>query len=108
MARIGLLAALVIAGLGCGGSDPCGDSKCPNEPKKTQAQYTQCVNQHEANKNAKCNAEFSAYERCSKGAELCKSDGTIDGSATSTKISNDCKLEGNAYLCCTTTLFCPK
>jgi hypothetical protein len=103
---MGLLAAVWIAAAGCGGNDPCADSPCPNDARKTPAQYDQCVRDHQANQNAKCNAPNLNYELCTKAQVVCTSGGTTDGSATLTRINNNCKTELDAATCCAISFLC--
>ena len=106
MARFGLLAALVFAGFGCGGGDPCAGSRCPNDSRPTQTQYQDCVSRHNADRNKKCNAESLNYELCVQSSTVCTSGGTTDGSASLSKANSNCSAAFDAVLCCNAAFFC--
>lgn len=101
MARMEFLAALVIFSMGCGGSDPCAGSRCPNESRPSSEQYQRCVQDHNAARDNKCNSQVLNYELCVKNSEVCASNGKIDGSATVSRINSDCRLALEAVVCCT-------
>ena len=98
--RTALLTALLGTILGCSGGDPCAGSPCPNDSRPTQSEYQSCVNQHNANANKACNAQVVAYELCVQGNILCGSNGTTDASASSSRISNNCKQALDSAICC--------
>ena len=100
MVRIGFLSVLVVAALGCGGGDPCADSRCPNDTRSTPAQYESCVNKHNSDRGKKCYQEGVNYELCVQASRVCTSGGTTDSSATLSRSNNDCKLALDAVLCC--------
>ena len=99
-ARTAVLAALISLAIGCGGGDPCAGSPCANDSKPTSTQYQNCVNQHNDNKNAKCNAQSVAIELCAQQNTVCTSGGTTDGSRSSTAFNANCKAATDALVCC--------
>jgi hypothetical protein len=100
MLRIGVLAALLLAAVGCGGGDPCAGSPCPNDAKRSASEYQQCVSQHQANQNKACNQQSVQYELCFQSSTVCDSNGRTDAIASYNKASTNCKAAQDALICC--------
>ncbi len=91
---------LVVAGLGCGGGDPCAGSPCPNDARPTAAEYDSCVKQHSNSRDTKCYAQSVNLELCARASTVCGSNGKTDAVASSNKTSTDCKQAFDSVLCC--------
>jgi len=100
MVRIGLLAALVLTAVGCGGGDPCAGSRCPNDTKQTTSDYQSCVSQHQRSQSNRCYPQTVAYELCIQASQVCGSDGRTDGQASGTQANLNCKTQADSVLCC--------
>ncbi len=97
--RLGLIAVAVLLG-GCGGGDPCAGSPCPNDTKRTQAQYEQCRQQHDSARNDRCNPQVVAIELCAQANTVCGSDGKADANQSQSRINANCKGATDALVCC--------
>ena len=105
MIRIALLAALLLAGVGCGG-DPCAGSRCPNDAKQSASEYQSCVDRHNADRNKKCYQESVNHELCTQSAVVCDSNGRTDVFASLRNQNSQCANTQKAVLCCASTFFC--
>ncbi len=84
----GLVAALSLFVVACGGGDPCTTKpKCANEPAPTEVTITACRAQ-----SADCKAKLSALVDCFNSKGTCTADGKFDPASAAA-----CTTEASAY-----------
>ncbi|GEM_PF-3535664 len=99
MSKVLMLSAVLLTLAGCGGADPCGDSKCPNDAKKSATEYQNCVNDHQNRSSNKCYQQELQYEVCLKNVVQCDSNGRTDFFKTLSFVG-DCNSVLNTLNCC--------
>lgn len=99
MVRLGILAAALVAMVGCGGNDPCTGSPCPNDSHPTQSEYQACIDRHNKDKSNKCYQQNFNYEVCVQQSTVC-TEGKSDFSKTLSAIGTNCKTAQDSLVCC--------
>jgi hypothetical protein len=72
--------------------------KCPADPVRDEDEMAKCT---QSLKDAKCGAQFRAFEDCTQTKASCDSNGKTDGKAL---LTSTCKNEYCAYAKCTSSV----
>ncbi len=105
MPRVLMLSAVLVTLAGCGGGDPCGASKCPNDAMRSANEYQTCVNDHQNRSSNKCYQQEVQYEVCLKNVTQCDSNGRTDVFKTLSSFG-DCNSVRDTLLCCQQSKSC--